>query len=129
MIRRLECAPCSRIHHELPDILVPYKRHSSESIEAAVSADTTLSVAADESTIYRWKQWFLNIANHFAGALFSIAIRYDLESVEEESNFPQSPLQRIWQYVGAAPYWLARVVRPVVNANYWVQTRSAFLSG
>ncbi|MCR3922912.1 MAG: hypothetical protein NUK65_10440 [Firmicutes bacterium] len=35
-----------------------YRRHSSESIEAAVSADSTLSVAADESTIYRWKQWF-----------------------------------------------------------------------
>jgi hypothetical protein len=94
-----------------------------------VSGDVNLTVAADESTISRWKQWFATVANHFAGALFSIAIRYGIESVERESNLPQSPLQRIWQHVGNAPHWLARVVRPVVNANYWVQTRSAFLSG
>ncbi|MGI6649770.1 MAG: DUF6431 domain-containing protein [Bacillota bacterium] len=34
VIRRLRCRHCHRIHHELPDILVPYKRHSSESIES-----------------------------------------------------------------------------------------------
>ncbi|MGI6467766.1 MAG: DUF6431 domain-containing protein [Syntrophomonadaceae bacterium] len=26
-IRRLRCVECKRIHHELPDMLVPYKRH------------------------------------------------------------------------------------------------------
>jgi hypothetical protein len=129
MIRRLRCSPCNKIHHELPDLLVPYKRHESKSIEAAVSEDATLSVAADESTINRWKQWFSSLVNHFAGALFSIAIRYGIKSAEEVSDLPQSPLQRIWRHVGDAPRWLARVVRPVVNANYWIQTRSAFLSG
>jgi len=129
MIRRLRCSPCNKIHHELPDLLVPYKRHESMSIEAAVSEDATLSVAADDSTINRWKQWFSDLVHHFAGALFSIAIRYGIKSVEDISELPQSPLQRIWQHVGDAPRWLARVVRPVANANYWVQTRSAFLSG
>jgi hypothetical protein len=129
MIRRLRCSPCNKIHHELPDLLVPFKRHESKSIEAAVSEDATLSVAADESTIKRWKQWFSSMAHYFAGALFSIAIRYGIKYVEETSELPQSPLQRIWQHVGDASRWLARVVRPVVNANYWVQTRSAFLSG
>ncbi len=88
MIRRLRCSPCDRIHHELPDRLVPYKRYGSKSIEAAVSEDVNLTVAADESTISRWKQWFATVANHFAGALFSIAIRYGIESVEGESNLP-----------------------------------------
>ncbi len=129
MVRRLRCSSCNKIHHELPDLLVPYKRHESKSIEAAVSEDVSLSVAADESTINRWKQWFSSMATHFAGALFSIAIRYGIKAAEEVSDLPQSPLQRIWQHVGDAPSWLARVVRPVVNANYWVQTRSAFLSG
>ena len=129
VIRRLRCLPCNKIHHELPDLLVPYKRHESKSIEAALSEDATLTVAADESTISRWKQWFLDLAGHFAGALFSIAIRYGIKAAEEISDLPQSPLQRIWQHVGDAPRWLARVVRPVVNANYWEQTRSAFLSG
>lgn len=129
MIRRLRCALCNRVHHELPDRVVPYKRYGSRSIEAVVSEDATLFVEADESTIIRWKRWFLDLVNYFAGALSSIAIRYDLESAEGESDLPQSPLQRIWQHVGDAPCWLARVVRPVVNANYWVHTRSAFLSG
>jgi len=129
IIRRLHCRGCKRVHHELPDILVPYKRYSSESIEAVVTGDTTLTVAADESTISRWRRWFWNLSNYFLGCLVSIATCLNRKPVEEESHLPKSPLQRIWQYVGDAPRWLARVVRSVVNANYWVHTRSAFLSG
>lgn len=129
VIRRLECKACGCIHHELPDILIPFKRYGSECLEAVVHEKACHSVPADESTIYRWKQWFLAIAGYLAGALLSIGIRYGLQSVEEVSDLPQSSLQRIWHYVGDAPRWLARVVRPVVNANYWVQTRSAFMSG
>ncbi len=129
MIRRLRCSLCKKIHHELPDLLVPYKRHESKSIEAVVSGESTLTVAADESTIRRWKQWFSSQADYLAGVLFSIALRLGMTSVEDVSDLPPSPLQRIWQHVGNAHRWLARVVRPVVNANFWVQTRSAFLSG
>lgn len=128
MIRRLRCSLCKRVHHELPDILVPYKRYGSESIEAVVSEEDTLTVAADESTIRRWKRWFLELSTYFAGALVSIVICLGAESAEGRFNLPQSSLQRIWQHVGDAPRWLARTVRPIVNANYWVQTRSAFLS-
>ena len=128
MIRRLRCSQCKRVHHELPDILVPYKRYGSESIEAVVSEEDTLTVAADESTIRRWKRWFLELSTYFAGALVSIVICLGAESAEGRFNLPQSSLQRIWQHVGDAPRWLARTVRPIVNANYWVQTRSAFLS-
>lgn len=129
IIRRLRCSPCKRVHHELPDILVPYKRYGSESIEAVVSGASTLAVAADESTITRWKRWFADVAHYLAGALVSIAICHGIHSVEGRSDLPESSLQRICHFVGDAPRWLARVVRPVVNANYWVQTRSAFLSG
>jgi len=128
MIRRLRCSLCKRVHHELPDILVPYKRYGSESIEAVIGEEDTLTVAADESTIRRWKRWFLEVSNCFAGALVSIVLCFGAESAEGRSNPPQSSLQRIWQHVGDAPRWLARTVRPIVNANYWVQTRSAFLS-
>jgi len=129
IIRRLKCGACKRIHHELPDILVPYKRYDSESIEAVLNGGTALSVAADESTISRWKRWFSGMVNYFLGCLISITIRYMKESVEEVSELPESSLQRIWHYVGDAPCWLSRVVRSVVNANYWVHTRLAFLSG
>ncbi|MEW5785724.1 MAG: DUF6431 domain-containing protein, partial [Bacillota bacterium] len=30
IIRRLRCKNCKRVHHELPDIIVPYKRYNSE---------------------------------------------------------------------------------------------------
>ncbi|MCL6611609.1 MAG: DUF6431 domain-containing protein [Peptococcaceae bacterium] len=30
VIRRLRCRNCGRLHHELPDILVPYKRYGSK---------------------------------------------------------------------------------------------------
>ena len=128
VIRRLQCTHCSKVHHELPDILTPYKRYGSESIEAVVSGESELTVAADESTISRWRTWFKEISNYLASALVSIAIRYCLQSVVGESNLPQSPLQRIWHHVGNAPHWLARTVRPVVNANCWVHTRSALMS-
>ena len=128
IIRRMCCLECKRIHHELPDMLVPYKRHVCASIETTVSGDKALSITADESSLVRWKNWFLELANYFQGCLKSITIRYGKKSVEDESDLPKSPLQRIWNYVGNAPGWLARIVRPVVNSNLWVHTRSAFLS-
>jgi len=128
VIRRLRCLHCGRVHHELPDILVPYKRYGSEDIEAVVSGNTVLTVTADESTLCHWRSWFRERANHFAGWLASIHIRYQKAIIEDSSRLCQSVLLRIWQYVGDAPGWLARAVRPIVNSNNWVQTRSAFLS-
>jgi hypothetical protein len=129
VIRRLKCVGCGRVHHELPDILVPYKRYNSESIEAVITGDSELTVAADESTISRWREWFFSLASYFAGCLISIAARYVKNAVEDTPGLPRSPLQMIWYYVGDGAGWLARVVRPVVNTNLWIQTRSAFLSG
>jgi hypothetical protein len=126
IIRRLRCLHCGRIHHELPDILLPYKRYGSESIEAAVNGNSDLCVAADESTIARWRKWFLERANYLLGCLTSIAFRFGKGSVESMICLPKSAFQRIWHYVGDAPGWLARVVRPIANSNLWPHTRSAF---
>ncbi len=127
IIRRLKCKPCKRIHHELPDKLVPYKRYSSKSIEEALSCKNNLTVAADESTISRWRKWFRDLALYLLGCLISIC--YTESAAEAKPELPGSPLQRIWHYVGDAPRWLSRVVRPLANKNLWVHTRSAFLSG
>ncbi|WP_243463014.1 DUF6431 domain-containing protein [Mesobacillus boroniphilus] len=32
-IRRMQCTNCGTIHHELPDLLIPYKRYEAECIE------------------------------------------------------------------------------------------------
>lgn len=126
VIRRLRCTDCRRVHHELPDILVPYKRYDSRSIEAGLSGDRDLCVGADESTIRRWRGWFRSMAGYLLGCLVSITIRHFGTSVEGVSSLPESALQRVQRYVGDAPGWLARVVRPVANSNLWLHTRSAF---
>ncbi len=126
IIRRMRCVNCHKIHHELPDILVPYKRYGRESLEAVLSDNIKLSVPVDESTLAQWRRWFLQKADYFYGCLHSIAVRYGSDSEEDISGLPESKLQRIWRYVGDAPGWLGRVVRPIVNLNLWVHTRSAF---
>ena len=88
IIRRLRCSNCGRIHHELPDILIPYKRYSNASIESVLSEDIELTVAADESTIRHWKNWFRERYYYFLGCLLSIAIRYDQDTAEGMYSLP-----------------------------------------
>lgn len=120
---------CKKIHHELPDILVPYRRYSSESVEQVISTSTPTHVAADESTLYRWRSWFNTWASYAIGCLTSIRIRFKLDDpVEELSDPTQTALQKIGRLVGETSKWLASVVRSMTNINLWVHTRSAFLS-
>ena len=128
VIRRLRCKQCKRIHHELPDILVPYKRYDSESIEAVVTGNAALSVAADESTLARWRSWFQTHSSYFLGCLNSIAIRFFNGTPEGVPSLPYSVPHSIWQHTGNSAGWLARVVRPITNMNLWTHTRFAFLS-
>ena len=126
-IRRLRCKACDKIHHELPDLIIPYKRYDSKCIESVVMDDKASPVPADNSTLLRWKAWFKESAHHFSGCLISIAIQIGKGSVEDSYD-SMSLLQRFWQHVGDAEGWLARVVRPIVNSNNWVHTRSAFVT-
>ena len=126
-IRRLRCQQCNRIHHELPDILVPYKRYDSESIEAVINGSSAISVAADESTLSRWRSWFQSHSTYFLGCLDSIAIRFLQGAKRGDLGLPCSVLQKIWQHTDNVIGWLARVVRPIANMNLWVHTRFAFL--
>lgn len=130
VIRRLRCVQCRKIHHELPECIVPYKRYESECVEQVITeSEATLAVAADDATLRRWKIWFLAQSCYLLGALESIAIRFHQNPVEKSSVPSQSAHLGIGHYVGDAPGWLARIVRPVVNSNLWAHTRSAFLSG
>ena len=126
-IRRLKCSQCPRVHHELPDILIPYKRYDRNSIEAAIAGDSRVAVAADQSTLYRWRTWLYELLTYLLGCLEAISIRIGKLAVEE-AILPKSALQKLWHYVGNADGWLARIVQTVANQNLWVQTRSAFLS-
>ncbi|WP_281250313.1 DUF6431 domain-containing protein [Virgibacillus siamensis] len=128
IIRRLFCERCHKIHHELPDLLVPYKRYGTESIEQVLD-DQLIDVPADESTLGRWREWFRNWGPYAVGCFNSIIRRFQLDlPVGSTSDPPRTVLQRIGRNGESFVGWLAKVVRPIVNVHLWVQTRSAFLS-
>lgn len=127
-IRRLRCVNCSSIHHELPDCLVPYKRYESGCVEQVLVESVPSDVAADDSTLHRWKAWFHEQKSYWIGCLTSIAVRFHHDPVKALSTPSQTAHHRLGQIVGDAPGWLARVVRPIANVNLWLHTRSAFLS-
>jgi len=110
VIRRLRCKgkSCQLIHHELPDILIPYKRHCAETVENIV-ADKHGDVCCDNRTIERIKAWWEACQLYFENALASLSEKYGV-------GFPRRPAPR-------------EIVRAVVNTNLWVHTRSAYLSG
>lgn len=124
IIRRLRCRMCRRIHHELPDMLVPYKRYTSAVIEGIIDDDTAPEVCCENSSIFRIKKWFAETSQYIAGCLSAIAARMGVET--EVRSGPA--FQRIKDLVGETTGWLARVVRTMVNTNNWVHTRLAFLS-
>jgi len=39
VIRRMLCKNCNALHSELPDKVVPYKRHGRDTIEAIINED------------------------------------------------------------------------------------------
>lgn len=108
---------------------MPYKRYESTCIECVVSENSGLSdVAADNATLYRMRVWFNTLIPYFLSCLNAIAIRLGQDIVEEPSVPKLSAHQRIGLYVGDTAGWLARIVRPIANANLWVHTRLAWLS-
>jgi len=96
--------------------------------EVVTETEEIPAVAADDTTLRRWKTWFHRLSPYWLGALAAIALRFHLNPVEQLSSAFQSAHHRLGHLVGDAPGWLARVVRPVVNSHLWVHTRSAFLS-
>ena len=133
-LRRLRCSnpTCRRIHHELPDFLVPYKRHESASIELVCAPWVKLrevDVAVEDRTIGRWKRWLETFASYWEGCLRTISARMGLQSGTNPEASSTSPLQRLFQLVGSRPGWLAEIVRTLVNAGFWVQTHSAWMAG
>ncbi len=125
IIRRLYCEECQKLHHELPDLIVPYRRYDSEAIEEIVSnEETAVEVSCENSTIRRIKNWFSLFRKYIESclqAIITICAR-DAELTRQLSQF--LPLEAKRQSAG----WLKYLVRIVVNSGRWPQTRSAFMS-
>ena len=127
IVRRLRCSNCKKIHHELPDILVPYKCYECSSIETVIDNVDNIDVAADDSTIYRWKCWFNCILKYLVNCIQAILVQHKHKPLCL-SKTELIPLKKLKCYTGDAVGWLSRIVKPIVNSNLWVQTRSALMS-
>lgn len=129
IIRRMRCISCRKIHHEIPDFLVPYKRYDNESIETTLTSENNLSVAAEKSTIKRWFSWLNSLKDYMLWIIIAVLLRLDYKAVEKElSHIPSPALLGIWHFVGNEPKWLTRAVRILANTNSYLHTRSAFMS-
>lgn len=130
VVRRLRCKQCEKIHHELPDLMIPYKRYAASVVEETIFQTSHLTVAVDESTLYRWRKWFHELIDYWLFILQSILIQFQKNeaSIVDLSSRLLPVHKRVGQWFGSAPGWLGKIVHPVANRHFWIHTRSAFLS-
>jgi hypothetical protein len=111
VIRRLRCSECATIHHELPDLMVPYKRHCTDTIERAVTLESDSAANSNRYSCYASKRigkWWGTLSTYFAGVIASLNFKY-----------------------GCALSIMSRpreIIRAVVNTNKWAHTRSVEMS-
>ena len=124
-IRRLKCEDCNEIHHELPDIIVPYKRYSTPTIEKILLDKNSIKddCLCEISTISRMKSWFNAHREYFQCTLQSLQLLYNQDNEIYKKISELIPLEN---YERLSTGWLKTLVRMLVNSNKWVQTRSAF---
>ena len=98
IIRRLQCTKCKRIHHELPDCLVPYKRHCAETVEKIVSGSHD-DAPCEERTIGRILEWWHTVGTYLLQILETIFEKLKIP-------MPEKPLFK-------------GLVRAAANTNNW----------
>lgn len=129
IIRRLRCEACHRIHHELPDCLVPFRRYDSASLEAFSAQGSTAPVAAEPSTLRRWQAWLCIWIPYVQRC-------WEAMAAQQRTGDPGSALPFLAPLPPRAPWvdpaipagWLASIVHRLVNHAFWVQTRSASMT-
>ena len=110
VIRRLRCKNCETVHHELPDLLIPYKRHCANTIEQIIAKHEPFGVATtpQSNTVRRVKQWWNVVEAYFWFIVGALEAR-----------------------LGCALNIIPRprtLVRAAVNSHNWVHTRSVVCS-
>jgi hypothetical protein len=120
-IRRLYCGQCRHLHHELPDCMVPYKRHCADTIEKAINNGPdapayshVCDAPLDDRSLRRFKQWWGAVLPYFLNVLRSLTEKYKI-------------------MFNPVPAFKA-VVRAAVNSGCWIFahnicTRSESMSG
>lgn len=79
-IRRLRCPRCLRIHHELPDFIIPRKHFAAVCLLKAVRKEES-ALFCENSTINRWRRWFLQLC--------------EANSISSLSHYPEAWLPQL----------------------------------
>jgi hypothetical protein len=103
VIRRLRCEKCGKLHHELPDCVVPYKRHSAATIEDIVNVKTE-ETPCESGTIRRILWWWKIVGEYYINVMKSLAEKYKV-------GFHEPPL-------------LLEIIRAAVNTNNWISAKT-----
>ena len=110
VIRRLQCKKCRKIHHELPDLLVPYKRHCVQTIEQIVSehpqsgSNEAQSDGFHRTTARKLRNWWDYLNQQFNYLRLSLEAKYNVQL------YCDAPKE---------------LIRAFTNSHSWVQTRTA----
>ena len=121
IIRRLKCFHCHRIHHELPDMIVPYKRHCADTVEEILTGTEKETYPCETSTARRLKIWFSLLREYFERSLAAIKYIYKQDKQLQQELSSLIPLCP----ASLAAGWLKKLVRILVNSGHWLQTRLA----
>ena len=97
-LRRLRCQNCLKLHLELPDVLVPYKRYEAKVVETVI-AGGPVQVPNDERTIGKIRRWYKAIKAQLAG-VWNWCVLHGFASPKQEPK-------------------LADLVRATVNSGFW----------
>ena len=104
MIRRVKCKGCDKIHHVLPDTIVPYKRYDAETVAEIIEGDPH-ETRCEESAINRIKAWWARIRFHISVTAASIIEKRKVQITRE--------------------FKLLQAVSALANTHLWPGTRSA----
>lgn len=107
LVQRQKCKGCGKIHHQLPDCIVPYKRFDLEIIEGVIR-NTEKHTLIDLDTIKRILAWWALMVAYILGVATSLEAKYQAFI---------SPEQK-----------LVKIVRALANSHLWPGTRSFFSS-
>ena len=112
-LRVMECRCCGKTHRELPEGIVPYKRHGLNSL-CEIAEATESQYTCESSTWLRirfWLAWFLWYAQNI------------MEGLIASEQLPKTfhPGHSLYRRT-------ASFVRLVVNSGNWEQHRSAMTS-
>ena len=109
LVQRVRCKGCGRIHHVLPDTIVPYKRYDAETIEAVIDGNPEEALCElEEREIYRIKSWW---------AEMKLYILKKADSIINKRKIQINPKSK-----------LTVIVRTLANAHLWPGTRSVLVA-